>query len=183
MHAGRLSHTATLLLDGRVLIAGGRGEKVNAAAEIYDPASKAFTLTGDLITPRYKHSAGILPDGRVLVAGGSGAGDWHDKLASAEIYDPRTGKFTATAELTDARFKLPDEAPSLADGSLLFAGGSTTVDVYEPATGKFVPLANRLPDARHFITETKLADGAVLLTGGYAENDQSTAAAYIYQPR
>jgi hypothetical protein len=183
MHAGRLSHTATLLLDGRVLIAGGRGEKVNASAEMYDPASKTFTLTGDMITPRYKHSAGILPDGRVLVAGGSGAGDWHNKLAAAEIYDLRTGKFTATAELTDARFKLPDEAPSLADGSLLFAGGSTTVDIYEPATGKFVAVADRLPDVRHFMAETKLADGAVLLTGGYPEDDQSTAAAYVYRLR
>lgn len=183
MHAGRLSHTATLLHDGRVLIAGGRGDQVNASAEIYDPASKTFTLTGAMITPRYKHSAGILRDGRVLVAGGSGAGDWHDKLASAEIYDPRTGKFSATAELTDARFKLPDEAPSLADGSLLFAGGSTTVDVYQPAIGKFLAVAARLPDARHFMAETELADGAVLLTGGYPDNDQSTAAAYVYRQR
>jgi len=183
MHAGRLSHTATLMPDGRVLITGGRGEKVNSSAEIYDPAGKTFTQTGDMITPRYKHAAGILPDGRVLVAGGSGPGDWHNQLASAEIYDLRTGKFTATAELTDVRFKLPDEAPSLADGSLLFAGGSRTLDVYDPATKKFLPVADRLPDARHFMTETKLADGAVLLTGGYAEDDRSTAAAYVYQQR
>ena len=110
-------------------------------------------------------------------------GDWHNQLASAEIYDLRTGKFTATTELTDFRFKLPDEAPSLAQGSLLFAGGSRTLDVYDPATKKFLPVADRLPDARHFMTETKLADGAVLLTGGYAEDDESTAAAYVYQQR
>ena len=183
MHDGRLSHTATLLPDGRVLIAGGRGEKVNASAEIYDPAGKKFTLTGNMITPRYKHAAGILPDGRVLVAGGSGPGDWHNQLATAEIYDARTGKFTAAAELTDVRFKLPDEAPSLADGSLLFAGGSTTLDVYDPVTKKFLPVVERLPDARHFMSETKLADGAVLLTGGYPEDDKSTAAAYLYRQR
>ncbi len=183
MHTGRLSHTSTLLPDGRVLITGGRGEKVNSSAEIYDPAGKTFTLTGDMITPRYKHAAGILPDGRVLVAGGAGPGDWHDQLASAEIYDLGTAKFTAAAELTDVRYKLPDEAPSLADGSLLFAGGSRTLDVYDPGTKKFLPVADRLPDARHFMSETKLADGAVLLTGGYPEDDKSTAAAYLYRQR
>jgi hypothetical protein len=183
MHAGRLSHTSTLLPDGRVLITGGRGEKVNSSAEIYDPAGKTFTLTGDMITPRYKHAAGIVPDGRVLVAGGSGPGDWHDQLASAEIYDLGTGKFTAAAELTGVRYKLPDEVPSLADGSLLFAGGSRTLDVYDPGAKKFLPVADRLPDARHFMSETKLADGAVLLTGGYPEDDKSTAAAYLYRQR
>ena len=184
MHAGRVSHTSILLTDGRVLICGGRGDEVTASAELYDPASKTFTATGKMIAPRYKHSAGLLPDGRVLVAGGSGPLDWHGQLASAEIYDPRTGAFTETAALTDARFKLPDEAASLPDGSLLFAGGSTTLDVYSPATGKFAPVNDRLPDVRLFMTETKLADGAVLLTGGYPNNDdRGTAAAYIYRPR
>jgi hypothetical protein len=183
MHAGRVSHTAIRLLDGRVLICGGRGDEVTASAELYDPASKTFTATGKMITPRYKHSAGMLPDGRVLVAGGSGPLDWTGQLSSAEIYNPRTGAFTETAALTDPRYKLPDEAPALPDGSLLFAGGSLTVDVYEPATGKFVALADRMPDARHFMTETKLADGAVLLTGGYVNDDRATGAAYVFRSR
>jgi hypothetical protein len=119
----------------------------------------------------------------VLVAGGSGPGDWHNQLAAAEIYDPRTGKFTAAAELTDVRYKLPDEAPSLGDGSLLFAGGSRTLDVYDPATKKFLPVGEGLPDARHFMSETKLAGGAVLLNGGYPEDEKSTATAYLYRQR
>jgi hypothetical protein len=183
MHDGRVSQTATLLRDGRVLIAGGRGEQVNASADLYDPAKKDFSMTGAMITPRYKHAAGVLPDGRVLVAGGSGPLDWKGQLSSAEIYDPKTGTFVATAPLTDPRYKLPDEAPTLPDGSLLFAGGSATVDVYEPASGKFVELADQMPDARHFMTETKLPDGAVLLTGGYVNDDRATAAAYVFRSR
>jgi hypothetical protein len=84
----RSCHTATLLQDGRVLIAGGRGDQVTASAEIYDPATGKFSLTGDMITARYKHTAGLLPDGRVLIAGGSDERDWHGAMASAEIYDP-----------------------------------------------------------------------------------------------
>jgi hypothetical protein len=79
MHFGRVSHTATLLRDGRVLIVGGRGEKVNAVAEIFDPKTLRFTPTGSLRTARYKHTAGLLPDGRVLVAGGSDERDLERK--------------------------------------------------------------------------------------------------------
>src|SRR5271166_2269563 len=64
MHSGRISHTATLLNDGRVLIAGGRGDNVTATAELYDPKTKQFVPTGSLLTARYKHTAGLLPDGR-----------------------------------------------------------------------------------------------------------------------
>lgn len=76
MRYARIAHTATLLADGRVLIAGGRGSEVNASAEIYDPRSGTFHDTGRLIAARYKHTAGLLPDGRVLIAGGSDDRDW-----------------------------------------------------------------------------------------------------------
>ena len=138
MHYGRISHTATLLNDGRVLIAGGRGDNLTATAELYDPKTKQFILTGSLLTARYKHTAGLLPDGRVLIAGGSDERDWSGSLSSAEIYDPRMGKFTATTPLNDSRFKLPDEAVQLASGQLLIAGGSKLVEIYNPATGKFL---------------------------------------------
>jgi Kelch motif/Galactose oxidase, central domain len=182
MHAGRIAHTTTVLSDGRVLITGGRGNSVTASAEIFDPATKTFTSTGNMITARYKHSAGRLPDGCVLIAGGSDARDWSGALASAEIYDPRTGKFTETSSLSDARFKLPRGGSALSGGKLVVAGGSKTVDVFDPATGKFLTVAQQMPDARHFMTETALADGSVLLTGGYPNNDLATAAAWIYRP-
>jgi Galactose oxidase, central domain/Kelch motif len=183
MHAGRIAQTSTLLNDGRVLIAGGRGDSVTASAEIYDPATKKFSLTGDMITARYKHTAGLLPDGRVLIAGGSDERDWRSALASAEIYDPRAGKFTATSPLNDSRFKLPYDAAQLASGELLIAGGSKNVELYEPATGKFLLASGQIDEARHFMSETKLKDGSVLLAGGYPNDDQATSETWIYHPR
>jgi Kelch motif/Galactose oxidase, central domain len=182
MHFARISHTSTLLDDGRVLIVGGRGERVNASAEIYDPKTARFTETGSLATARYKHTAGLLPDGRVLIAGGSDERDWHGTLNSAEIYDPRSGKFTATSSMNDSRFKLPHEAVALPSGKLLIAGGSRRVEVFDPASAKFAVAPEQMSDARHFMTETKLPDGSVLLAGGYPDNDQATAQTWIYRP-
>ncbi len=182
MHYGRISHTATLLNDGRVLIAGGRGDSLTGTAELYDPKTKQFTLTGSLLAARYKHTAGLLPDGRVLIAGGSDERDWRGSLSSAEIYDPRTAKFAATSPLNDARFKLPAEAVQLTSGQLLIAGGSKLVEIYNPATDKFLIVSGQLSNSWHFLTETRLRDGSVLLTGGYPENDQATSETWMYGP-
>lgn len=75
MAADRSYHTATLLLDGKVLVAGGAqdgGPRGSPSSELYDPISGTWTATGTMITPmpRYGHTATLLPDGRVLVAGG-----------------------------------------------------------------------------------------------------------------
>ena len=182
MHSGRISHTATLLNDGRVLIAGGRGDRVTNSAEIFDPQTKSFFPTGDMITARYKHTAGILPDGRVLVAGGSDERDWDGNLAAAEIFEPRSGRFTATAALHASRFKLPEQAAQLPTGQLLVAGGSSLVELFDHDSGSFQPVSGRLDGAWHFMTETRLRDGRVLLAGGYANNDQATDHAWVYQP-
>ena len=182
MHQARISHTSTLLKDGRVLLAGGRGSTVNATAEIYDPKTGTFTETGRMLTARYKHTAALLPDGRVLIAGGSDERDWHGTLNSAEIYDPKRGTFTVTSHLNDARFKLPDEAVQLRSGEILVAGGNRCAEVYDGRTGKFVVVAGDMGDARHFMSETLLSDGRVLLAGGYAFNPEATAQTWMYQP-
>ena len=181
MHEARIAHTATLLNDGRVLIVGGRGDAVTASAELFDPKTRQFTLTGNLSTARYKHTAGLLPDGRVLIAGGSDERDWHGNLSSAEIYDPHTGNFTPTSSLHDSRFKLPESAVQLDSGQLLIAGGSKEVEIYDPAANKFFVASGQINDARHFLSETKLQDGSVLLAGGYPDNDQATAETWIYR--
>jgi hypothetical protein len=182
MHRARISHTATLLNDGRVLIAGGYAGSVSSSAELFDPKAGTFTETGSLATARCKQTAGLLPDGKVLIAGGSDSRGWNGNLSSAEIYDPHTGKFGAASSMNDSRFKLPDEAVQLPSGKLLIAGGSREVEVFDPASGKFLVVAGQMSDRWHFISETRLGDGSVLLAGGYANSDQATAQAWIYRP-
>jgi hypothetical protein len=84
--------------------------------------------------------------------------------------------------LNDSRFKLPDEAVRLSSGKLLIAGGSKNVEVFDPASGKFLIAAGEMSDAWHYVTETRLKDGSVLLTGGYPNSDQTTAQAWLYRP-
>jgi D-alanyl-D-alanine carboxypeptidase len=95
MTTTREGHTATLLSDGRVLIAGG-GDPSLASADLYDPATGKFSPTGSLATARTIHTATLLADGRVLIAGGEPDNSMLSGpfLASAEIYDPKTGKFS-----------------------------------------------------------------------------------------
>lgn len=182
MHHARISHTATLLDDGRVLVVGGYADSITSSAEIYDPKTSSFSETGNLQTARCKHTAGLLPDGKVLIAGGSNSRGWNGNLSSTEIYDAKTGKFTTASPLNDSRFKLPDEAVRLSSGKLLVAGGSKDVEVYDPAAGKFLVAHGQISDAWHFMTETRLKDGRVLLAGGYPNNDEATAETWIYKP-
>jgi len=86
MATARVTHTATLLTDGRVLVAGGSADP---SAEIYDPKTGTFSPTGSMSEARGAHTATLLTDGRVLMAGGS-------KNHSAEIYDPAAGTFSPT---------------------------------------------------------------------------------------
>jgi WD40 repeat protein len=182
MHHARVVHTATLLQDGRVLVTGGYDNGPESSAELYDPKTGTFTETARLTTPRCKHTAGLLPDGRVLIAGGSNSRDWNGNLSSAEIYDPHTGKFSAASSMNDSRFKLPEEAVQLASGKLLIAGGSKEVEVYDPVSGKFLVAAGQMNESWHFLSETKLRDGRVLLAGGYPDNDHTTAQTWLFRP-
>src|SRR5713101_7903144 len=92
MGTARYGHTATPLLDGRVLVAGGYSSGVLSSTEVYDPAIGEWANTGDITVARDSHTATPLLDGRVLVAGGYSSG----VLSSAELYDPETGEWTST---------------------------------------------------------------------------------------
>ena len=100
MHVPRNTHSAVLLQDGRVLVMGGSSAgrypsaHIEASAEIYDPATGRFSMTGSMNTARHKQAAVLLSDGRVLVVGGSDNRDWRGKYASAELFNPATGRFS-----------------------------------------------------------------------------------------
>jgi aminoglycoside N3'-acetyltransferase len=167
MAAPRAGMTATLLKNGQVLIAGGESASntPQLIAEIYDPATNAFTPSGSLNRGRSAHTATLLNDGSVLLFGGNSNN--HTVLASAEIYNPTTGKFTYTGNLNMVRYK--HAAVLLQNGNVLVIGGSnqndwrgkyTSAEIYDANTGMFTPIADL--NRERF----KLADAAVLLNNG-----------------
>ncbi|MDQ3855129.1 MAG: kelch-like protein, partial [Chloroflexota bacterium] len=178
----RTSHVAALLPDGRVLVAGGstREGKVIASAEVYDPSTGKFSRTGNMTVARHKHGAARLPGGRILIVGGSDARDIRGRYASAEVYDPETGRFAATGEMATARFKLPDALAALPDGDVLVAGGGETAEAYDPGAGGFRVVEGSLGSDWSFATATVLRDGRVLIAGGYDGSIQLTARSWLY---
>ena len=179
----RMLHTASLLNDGRVLVVGGRDEsgRVTRSAEIFDPKSGKSEEVSAMAQARYKHTAATLGDGRVLVAGGSDDRDWQGSMNSAEVFDPKTRKFSAVTAMAAKRFKLPREAALLRSGEVLIAGGDASSEVFNPASGRFATVSGAIDGPRHYVTETLLKDGSVLLTGGYANSPEATAKAWIYK--
>jgi hypothetical protein len=180
----RADRSAVVLKDGRVLVTGG-GEGWNLA-EIYDPASGLWHATGNMTTRRVKHAATLLPDGRVLITGGAPDNQWHP-VRSAEVFDPRTNKFTAISDMELARFKIPDATAVLKNGRVLIAGGAAEVEVYDNAAGKFFR-AGSLDEAHFFASTTLLKDGRALIIGGYtasrgrSNGPLSSEQAWIYVP-
>lgn len=180
----RSEHASALLRDGRLLVSGGNraNRQVLASAEIYDPLTGRFTRTGDMRALRHKHAATTLLDGQVLVTGGSDARDGRGRHASAELFDPATGAFTAIGPMTAARFKHPQAVVRLRSGAVLLAGGHARSEVYDPATRSFHPSGASMGADLSFSTATLLPNGEVLIAGGYDQKIQPTARAWRYRP-
>lgn len=172
MNQSRQNHSATLLRDGRVLLAGGGdgGSGARSTAELFDPVTATFTSLA-MVDPRMKHAAAALGNGSVLLVGGQGSSTGF--LASAEVYDPTANSFTRTASLANAR--LNHSATTLADGRVLVAGGfgATAVyastEIYSPnagaAQGSFAAGPAMTRD-RLGHAAVRLDNGRVLIAGG-----------------
>lgn len=179
LNATHSYHTATLLSDGKVLIAAGQGQtgqstrpQTHAVAEVYDPSTGTFTTTNSLNVDRFGHTATLLSDGTVLIAGGvqtttPGRGN---AVNSAEIYDPSKGTFTLISDMNNPRAS--HTATLLRHGTVLLVGGchSTRGEIYNPTSQTFTETTcamNNLLRGSH--TATLLDDGRVLITGGYTD--------------
>lgn len=182
MNIARSDHTSTLLPNGQVLIVGGmmREGDILDSAEIFDPATDTFSMTGTLNQERVGHAAILLQDGRVLIVGGFVG---RNETASAEIYDSQQGGFEAIGEMTTPRGGFT--ATLLLDGRVLIAGGTSdgelaTAELFDPLTNTFTATGH-LIEARAGHTATLLLDGRVLITGGIRDN-QVLATAEIFDP-
>lgn len=170
---GREVGTATLLPNGKVLIAGGVSSTnvTIAAAEIYDPATGSVTPTGSLNVPRFFHSANLLPTGEVLIAGGKINAS--NQVSDAELYDPKTGVFTRTSFMNFDRERFTTTV--LNDGRLLLCGdwGGTTnnCETYDADAGTWTLLPTPMLNPRGEHTAVRLLDSRVLFVGGFRADD------------
>jgi N-acetylneuraminic acid mutarotase len=162
MSTGRISHTATLLSNGKVLVTGG-GSAL-ATTELYDSTAAGWAVTGSLNTARKYQTATLLNNGKVLVTGGLDASS--NYLATAELYDPATGTWTATATMSIARDF--HTATLLTDGKVLVVGGENgglSAEIYDSAAATWTATgAMNSPHSHH--TATLLAGGKVMIAGG-----------------
>ena len=168
MNTARVNHTASLLPNGKVLVAGGLDNVGHglSAVQLYDAATGTWAATGTLNTARGKHTSTLLPSGKVLVTGGEGSS--FNTLSSAELYDPTTGTWGATSAMNTARQY--HTATLLLDGKVLVAGGIGTsylssAELYDPATGTWTATGT-MTTTREQHTATLLPNGKVLVAGG-----------------
>lgn len=179
---GRAGHTATLLSDGRVLVAGGTGgSNVLSAAEIADPQFGVWVPEASMYWPRINHSATLLPDGRVLVVGGA-VDQYNNVTDTTEIYDPVQRTWTLASCMGTKRkshtAQLLTVGPNA--GKVLVAGGDdgtvdlNTAQLYDPngvdtsgcGPGSWAN-AGTMRDGRTIGDAATLPDGRVMVAGGF----------------
>lgn len=204
MHAPRSSHTATLLADGRVLVAGGCDtncgghlDDSTASAEIFDPSATdpatgrtgRWLPTAAMAHGRTFHTATLLGTGQVLVVGGDGA----QGLAAPEIYVPGAargqGSWRPAGDEVGGVRRLEHTATLLRDGTVLIVGGSIgihgseldTAEIYDPGPGAW-RLTGPMRRSRAFHTATLLPTGDVLVAGGRDARSETIATAEVYAP-
>ena len=182
MRAARAAHSATLLPDGRVLVAGGGADEngVLSSVEIWSPRTGRFTPAAPLHDRRHKHAA-VAVRGGVLVLGGSDDRDFAGRRSSAELYQPALRRWVRVGSLSAPRFKLGDAVVALPDGGALVAGGAPAADRYDPRARRFRAEAGT-GRTLSFTTATRLKDGQVLVVGGYDDRIAVAGDAWLLRP-
>jgi sugar lactone lactonase YvrE len=189
----RTYHTATLLQNGKVLIAGGFDaatvQHMLASAELYDPATGTWSLTGPLNLARFAHTMTLLRNGSVLVAGGSFDSSPEYGTSTTELYDPAT----AAWEFVGEGFSASDHtATLLPDGRVLVAGGRPfsylnaqsgdatfdTARLFDPATRSWIDTGT-MTGTRASHAAVLLANGQVLVVGGQQHVGPDTGSAVV----
>jgi hypothetical protein len=195
MNVARGEFPTVVLHDGRVLAVGGCGgvcdstEDAIAAAEIYDPATGIWTLTGSMSTARNDLAAVVLQEGRVLAAGGGMGDEELPRHASAEIFDPQTGQWTPTGDMAIGRSEAEYASVLLPDGRVLVPGGHTafqtpvsSADLYDPRTGTWTAAGSMSVVRAGHSSIVLRGNRGVLVMGGLGPDDNTTtASADIFQ--
>jgi Galactose oxidase, central domain len=188
MNLARAGHTATLLPDGKVLVAAGCivdgcEDRLTRTVEVFDPSKNTFSNTGQLAVARVGHAAILLDSGKVLIVGGwAGSG----ATASAELYDPTTNVFAMTGNMNEARDGFT--ATRLTDGRVLIVGGYrgnmqrlSSAELYDPRQGTFAVIGH-MGTARMSHSASLLPDGRVLIVGGTRTRGEVLSSAEIFDP-
>jgi hypothetical protein len=178
MTTARAEHSSTLLNNGWVLLVGGLDGAGNPlhTAELYDPTTGTFSPTGSMGTERRDHTATLLNNGKVLIVGGAAPITPQSIVPDAELYDPATGTFSPTGNMTSARWQ--HAATLLSDGKVLISGGIDSVgyvatgELFDPATQSFTATTGVMGAARSYHTATLLPDGTVLIAGGISSTGE-----------
>jgi parallel beta-helix repeat protein len=193
MTIARTEHTATPLVDGRVLVSGGfTPYGVTTSAEIYDPTTGTISLTGSMGTGRRDHAATLLSDGTVLISGGIDSDGV--PLNITERFDPagNEGEGTFTPSGTMGLARAYHTATLLPDGKVLISGGANSAglpensaEIFDPAgndgEGTFTP-AGSMGAGRAYHTATLLPDGKVLIAAGYGTGNMILSSAELFFP-
>jgi galactose oxidase-like protein/Kelch motif protein len=195
MNTARSGHTATLLANGLVLVAGGyNGTSALGSTELYNPGTGQWTATGSMNTARARQYAVLLANGQPLVLFGSNSGT--ALVTSTELYDPATDKWTVNGS-TGATAQFGFSVTLLNTGKVLIAGGDTchyprpgcpsvtTAELYDPSVGAST-FTGSMNVARSGHLALLLPNGQVLVAGGETQNNvgkfSMTNTAELYTP-